>query len=151
MSTIAFHPSGVAHPRQAEFTILEQLLAIRVRSGADLAELASARVDVAVIDRLSERGLKSDELAFIIPRRTLSHRRQAHERLSPEESDKAIRLARIVAQATATFGDQDKAMAWLRTGLQRFGGRTSLDMSSTEHGARLVEEALTQIDEGYFA
>ncbi|MFP3663021.1 MbcA/ParS/Xre antitoxin family protein, partial [Burkholderia sp. SIMBA_043] len=72
-------------------------------------------------------------------------------RLSPEESDKAIRLARIVAQATATFGDQDKAMAWLRHGLQRFGGRTSLDMSSTEHGARLVEEALTQIDEGYFA
>ncbi|MCA8347165.1 DUF2384 domain-containing protein [Burkholderia cepacia] len=154
MSTIAFHPSGVAHPRQAEFTILEQLLAIRVRSGADLAdlaELASARVDVSVIDRLSERGLKSDELAFIIPRRTLSHRRQAHERLSPEESDKAIRLARIVAQATATFGDQDKAMAWLRNGLQRFGGRTSLDMASTEHGARLVEEALTQIDEGYFA
>lgn len=32
MSTIAFHPSGVAHPRQAEFTILEQLLAIPVRS-----------------------------------------------------------------------------------------------------------------------
>ncbi|UVE69990.1 DUF2384 domain-containing protein (plasmid) [Burkholderia pyrrocinia] len=151
MSTIAFHPSGVAHPRQAEFTILEQLLAIRVRSGADLAELASARVDVSVIDRLSERGLKSDELAFIIPRRTLSHRRQAHERLSPEESDKAIRLARIVAQATATFGDPDKAMAWLRNGLQRFGGRTSLDMASTEHGARLVEEVLTQIDEGYFA
>ncbi|MBL3940451.1 DUF2384 domain-containing protein, partial [Bacteroides thetaiotaomicron] len=54
-------------------------------------------------------------------------------------------------QATATFGDQDKAMAWLRNGLQRFGGRTSLDMASTEHGARLVEEVLTQIDEGYFA
>ncbi|MCV9992568.1 MbcA/ParS/Xre antitoxin family protein, partial [Burkholderia pseudomallei] len=43
------------------------------------------------------------------------------------------------------------AMAWLRSGLQRFGERTSLDMASTEHGARLVEEALTQIDEGYFA
>ncbi|MGF6444674.1 putative toxin-antitoxin system antitoxin component (TIGR02293 family) [Paraburkholderia youngii] len=79
----------------------------------------------------------------------MSHRRQQQERLSTDESDKAIRLARIVAQATAIFGDPDKANAGLRMPNKRFAGRTALDMARTEHGARLVEEALVQIDEGY--
>jgi putative toxin-antitoxin system antitoxin component (TIGR02293 family) len=151
MTIVSFKPTGAADPRRAEFNVLEQLLDARIQSGADLAEIANARVDVTVIDRLSERGLKVDELSFIIPRRTLTHRRQHHERLSIDESDKAIRLAKILAQATSTFGDLDKAMTWLRNDQARFGGKSALDMASTEHGARLVEEALVQIDEGYFA
>ena len=130
---------------------LEQLLAARVRNDADLADLAQERIDVYVIDRLSAQGLKADELAFIIPRRTLTHRRQQHERLSTEESDRAIRLARIVAQTNTAFGSAEKAMRWLRNPQTRFTGRNALEMAGTEHGARLVEEALVQIDEGYFA
>jgi putative toxin-antitoxin system antitoxin component (TIGR02293 family) len=151
MTTVSFKPSGATNPRRAEFVLLGQLLDARIRSGADLAELASERVAVDVLDRLSAHGLKADELSFIIPRRTLTHRRQHQERLSIDESDKAIRLAKIVAQADAAFGDQDKAMHWLRATQQRFGGKSALDMASTEHGARLVEEALVQLDEGYFA
>jgi putative toxin-antitoxin system antitoxin component (TIGR02293 family) len=151
MITISFKPSGAGNPRREEFTILQELLDSPVRSGADIAELAVERIDIAVIDRLAALGLKADELLFIIPRRTLTHRRAQHERLSTEESDKAIRLAKIVAQATAVFADHDKAMRWLRNAQAKFGGRTALDMVSTEHGARLVEEALVQIDEGYFA
>ncbi|SAL82103.1 antitoxin [Caballeronia choica] len=151
MRTIAFTPTGPDDPRRAEFVLLEQLLATRIRGDADLADLAHERVDVDVIDRLSAQGLKADELAFIIPRRTLTHRRQQHERLSTEESDRAIRLARIVAQATAAFGSGDKAMIWLRNSQNRFAGRSALEMAGTEHGARLVEDALVQIDEGYFA
>ena len=151
MTTVSFKPAGSVNPRRAEFALLGQLLDASIRSGLDLAELASERVAVDVIDRLSAHGLKADELSFIIPRRTLTHRRQNHERLSTDESDKAIRLAKIVAQATAAFGNQDKAMHWLRNAQQRFGKKSALDMASTEHGARLVEEALVQLDEGYFA
>jgi putative toxin-antitoxin system antitoxin component (TIGR02293 family) len=151
VTIVSFKPTGAADPRRAEFNTLEQLLDARIQSGADLAEIANARVDVTVIDRLSERGLKLDELSFIIPRRTLTHRRQHHERLSIDESDKAIRLAKILAQAMSIFGDPDKAMVWLRSDHARFLGKSALDMASTEHGARLVEEALVQIDEGYFA
>ena len=71
--------------------------------------------------------------------------------LTADESDKAIRLARLVAQAETVFGEQARAMQWLRNPQRRFDGKTALDMASTEHGARLVEDALTQIDEGYFA
>ncbi|MFP3568035.1 antitoxin Xre/MbcA/ParS toxin-binding domain-containing protein [Paraburkholderia sp. SIMBA_030] len=151
MTTIAFRPTGAGNPRRAELALLEQLLDTRIRNDSDLADLATGRVGVDVIDRLTAQGLKADELSFIIPRRTLTHRRQQHERLSTEESDRAIRLARIVAQATAAFGNPEKAMHWLRVSQKRFGRRSALDMASTEHGARLVEDALIQIDEGYFA
>ncbi|PRZ46775.1 putative toxin-antitoxin system antitoxin component (TIGR02293 family) [Paraburkholderia fungorum] len=151
MMTIAFVPTGTGNPRRAELAMLERLLDARIRNEADLAELANGRVAVEVIDRLTAEGLKADELAFIIPRRTLTHRRQQHERLSNEESDRAIRLARILAQASMAFGDATKAMHWLRNPQKRFAGRNALEMASSEHGARLVEDALIQIDEGYFA
>jgi putative toxin-antitoxin system antitoxin component (TIGR02293 family) len=151
MSTVEFRPTGRANPRSTEFSLLGRLLQAPIRSGNDLATLAVERVGVEVLDRLGEHGLKADELQFIIPRRTLSHRRQSGERLSPDESDKAIRLAKLVAQAEAVFGTPEKAMQWLRGSKQRFGGKTALEMAATEHGARLVEEALVGIDEGYFA
>lgn len=151
MITISFTPSGTTNPHDAEYAVLERLLDAPVRNGSDLAELATGRVSLIVMDRLAEHGLKADELSFIIPRRTLTHRRQQNERLSTDESDKAIRLAKIVAQATAAFGNAEKAMLWLRSPQKKFAGKTALDMASTEHGARLVEEALVQIDEGYFA
>jgi putative toxin-antitoxin system antitoxin component (TIGR02293 family) len=151
VATIDFKPTGSADPRHGEFLLLAQLLNARVRNDADLAALAIERIDVDVISRFVAQGLKSDELAFIIPRRALTHRRQHHERLSIDESDRAIRLARLLAQATTTFGNAEKATLWLRNPQQRFSGKTALDLVSTEHGARLVEEALIQIDEGYFA
>jgi putative toxin-antitoxin system antitoxin component (TIGR02293 family) len=151
MRTIAFTPIGVGNARRAEFALLGELLDARVRDDADLAGLAQGRVEVEVIDRLAAQGLKADELAFIIPRRTLTHRRQQHERLSSEESDRAIRLARIIAQANTAFGGGEKALSWLRGPQKRFNGLSALDMAATEHGARLVEDALVQIDEGYFA
>lgn len=148
---IVFVPSGDAAPVSVEFGLLAAMLDAPVQSGLDLAALARDRIGVAILDRLTQRGLRADELAFIIPRRTLAHRRQHDERLTLEESDRAIRLARIVAQAIATFDDDEKAMTWLRAPKKRFGGASALDMAGTEHGARLVEEALVQLDEGYFA
>ncbi|MFY4698427.1 MULTISPECIES: antitoxin Xre/MbcA/ParS toxin-binding domain-containing protein [Burkholderia] len=151
MSIVEFHPSGKAHPRAAEFSLLCDLLQAAVRSSSDLAALAEQRVGIDVLDRLDTYGLKDKELIFIIPRSTLSYRRQHGERLSKTESDKAIRLVKILAQAQAVFGNQEKAMIWLRGQQTRFAGKTALELTATEHGARLVEDALVQIDEGIFA
>lgn len=59
-------------------------------------------------------------------------------------------IATIVALANTTFKDPDKAMRWLQTPQNRFGERSPLNIANTEQGARLVEEALGQLDEGYF-
>jgi hypothetical protein len=61
----------------------------------------------------------------------------------------AIRLVKIVEQATNVFGDEDKAIRWLVTPNRQFGGRTALDMAKTDHDAQLAAEALVRIDEGY--
>ncbi|MEM5426739.1 type II RES/Xre toxin-antitoxin system antitoxin [Paraburkholderia ferrariae] len=151
MTTAEYRPTGRFNPRHTEFSLLGGLLQAPIRSDRDLAALATQRIGVEVLDRLGEHGLKAEELLFIIPRRTLSHRRQNGERLSTDESDKAIRLARIVAQAETVFGSPGKAMNWLRASKERFAGKTPLEMTATEHGARLVEDTLVQFDEGYFA
>lgn len=91
--------------------------------------------------------LREEEVdRLVIPRRTLAHRRLRREPLSVEESDRALRLARVTTLAAATLGDEDKAMAWLRHEHRLLlGGRRPLDLSRTEAGARLVENMLARI------
>jgi putative toxin-antitoxin system antitoxin component (TIGR02293 family) len=118
----------------------------------DLARLAEDGVPIGVVRVMTDHGLTSKEVySIVIPERTLKHRKSRKERLSPEESDKAIRTARLLARAQSIFGSQEKALVWMRQTKQRFGGRTPLDMLTTEAGGRLVEEMLIQIDEGMFA
>jgi putative toxin-antitoxin system antitoxin component (TIGR02293 family) len=101
---------------------------------------------------LTKHGLAEQEIyELVLPRRTLAHRRAKHQPLTREESDKAVRLARITALAEQVFGDEEKASRWLRQPKRRFGSRTPLDLLSTEAGARLVEEMLYQIDDGMVA
>jgi len=90
--------------------------------------------------------LREDEVdRLVIPRRTLAHRRLRGESLSMEESDRALRLARVTTLAATTLGNEDKAMAWLRHEHRLFGGRRPLDLARTEAGARLVENMLARI------
>jgi putative toxin-antitoxin system antitoxin component (TIGR02293 family) len=87
----------------------------------------------------------------LIPRRTFTHRIKNNERLSVEESDRAVRIARILAQAESVFGNKDKAMNWLRSRMKKFADLAPMQLMDTDAGSRLVEEALIQIDEGFFA
>ncbi len=88
---------------------------------------------------------------FILPRSTLAHRKSRQESLTHEESDRAVRMARITAMAEEIFGDDAKAARWLRKAKVRFAGRTPLATLQTEAGARLVEELLLQLDYGFAA
>jgi putative toxin-antitoxin system antitoxin component (TIGR02293 family) len=152
MQTIVFQPTGGNQlPGGRYLDLLSDALGTRIRSDADLVSLAVHRLPTEIIESLHNAGLGWDEISFIIPRRTLTHRRERAESLTVDESDKAIRLARILARAISTFGEADRALRWLRASQQRFGAKSPLELTSTEQGARLVEEAIIQIDEGYFA
>ena len=123
-----------------------------LKSDADLAALVEERLPVAAISALMEHGVLEKEIySVIVPRRTLQHRRARKERLSREESDRAVRLARLAALNEKVFGDREAGMHWLRSPKKRFHGRTPMAMMETEAGSRLVEEALYQIDEGMAA
>jgi putative toxin-antitoxin system antitoxin component (TIGR02293 family) len=89
--------------------------------------------------------------AFVVPKRTLARRVAAHEPLSIEETDKAVRLGRIDRLAAEIFGDPAKAHRWLRKPKRALGDETPLAYLATEAGARVVEEMLNQIDHGMLA
>ena len=82
--------------------------------------------------------------------RTLA-RRKRQRRLSPIESDRLYRLARILQSAAATLGNVNKARAWLGRPNRALGGMTPLSVLDTEIGARQVEDVLTRINYGMYA
>jgi putative toxin-antitoxin system antitoxin component (TIGR02293 family) len=80
-----------------------------------------------------------------ISRSTLQ-RRKAAGRLSPDESDKVMRLSRLLEHAKKVFGDVDKARAWLKHPQYGLGGAVPLDYAETEVGAREVDNLLGRIE-----
>lgn len=108
-------------------------------------------ISVKAVDVLKNDGLILGEITLIIEPRTLSHRRAKRQNLSLEESERAARVTRMYTLAERVFDDRDKALVWLRKPQKRFGGLTPMSLLSGESGGRIVEEALIQIDEGYFA
>lgn len=83
--------------------------------------------------------------AVRISPRTL-RRRKEEGHLSPEESDRLIRLARIVALALWVYESPDKAARWLTSEKQLLAGETPLERTDSEPGAREVEDMLYAIE-----
>lgn len=85
--------------------------------------------------------------ALQLPERTLA-RRKKESRLSPAESDRLFRLARIAAQAGDVLGSEEKVARWLRRPNRALGGRVPLALLDTDAGTREVEEVLGRIEHG---
>jgi len=132
--------------------IFADLLGIALLSEQQMVSLIESHLPLETLSRLEQHGLSRDEVfSLIINPRTLKHRRSKRQALSLEESERAVRVSRILATAQATLGDDKIALDWLRKPKRRFDGRTPMQMLSTETGGRLVEQMLLQIDEGMFA
>lgn len=123
-----------------------------LRSDRDLARLVEQRLPLTSVESLAKHGMSDEEIyRLIVPRRTLVHRKSRREPLTHEESDRAVRIARMASLAEEVFGDDAKAARWLRKPKSRFDGRAPFELLSTEAGARLVEEMLLQLDYGFTA
>ncbi len=101
------------------------------------AELAIARVVVAKVLGISER--------------TLSRRVTIHARLTAEESDRMVRLARVLALAKETLGDMEKSGRWLQTPNRALEGDRPFDLLDTDAGVRSVEQVLGRISYGVYS
>src|SRR5438132_11848130 len=123
-----------------------------IHSDQDLVALVERRLPASAVRALVASGLSDAEVyELIVPRRTLAHRRARHEPLSREESDKAVRVARITSMAEQVFGEPERAWRWLRKPKSQFDRKSPLGMLATEAGARIVEEMIVQIDDGMVA
>ena len=89
--------------------------------------------------------------AHVLPRRTFKRREAGAQALDPAESDRMVRLARVVASAEETFADAQKAQTWLARPNRRLDGASPLSLSDTDGGARRVEVLLGQLSHGLAA
>jgi putative toxin-antitoxin system antitoxin component (TIGR02293 family) len=118
---------------------------------AEILRMVEGRLAPSVIKRLSVLGLERSEIdAVVIPSRTLQHRRSRREKLTVEESDRVLRVIRVLSLTESIYGSRERTLDGLRKPHARLDGRTPLSLLKTDTGSRIVEELLIQIDEGMF-
>lgn len=121
------------------------------KSDQQILDIVEGQLPTSSIKRLLTLGFTRSEIdQQVIPLRTLQHRRSRREKLTVEESDRVLRMARLLSQAEAVYGSRERALDWLRRPNPRLRNRTPLEMARTDTGSRIVEELLVQIDEGMF-
>lgn len=126
------------------------ILHIGLKTPLDVVRVSREGIVTSAVDLLVEQGFNRRDLDWIIPLRTLTHRREKGQKLTTDETERWLRAAKISALAQEVLG-ADKAMAWLNKPRKIFDGLSAMELIKTEPGASLVEETLIQLDEGYFA
>jgi putative toxin-antitoxin system antitoxin component (TIGR02293 family) len=108
----------------------------------------------SAVERLQKNsGLATADLAeaLVITPRTLT-RRKEEGRLEPEESDRVLRLARVLGKALELFeGDVPQAREWLSRPQRALGGQRPLALARTDLGAREVEALADRLEHGVLA
>ncbi|HEX9730943.1 MAG TPA: antitoxin Xre/MbcA/ParS toxin-binding domain-containing protein [Thermoanaerobaculia bacterium] len=82
--------------------------------------------------------------------RTLA-RRKAAGRLEAMESDRAFRLARILAHAVEVFESIERARDWLKSENRALDGQPPFELLDTDAGAQEVDDVLGRIEHGIFS
>lgn len=105
-------------------------------------------VDILKIiqSRLSLTNMELSSLLMISPR-TLDRRRK-EDVLTPDESERSYRVARLTDLAAEIFGSIEKAEHWFKEANFALGNQKPIELMKTEPGARLVERTLRQIEYG---
>jgi putative toxin-antitoxin system antitoxin component (TIGR02293 family) len=98
-----------------------------------------------VVDRVyTERKDARRALYRVVPEATYKRR----VLLSPQESGRTERLARVIASAEYAWNDQDDAREWLMRPHPELAGKAPIEAASTELGARQVEGILDRLLHG---
>ncbi len=119
----------------------------------DLVRMVRRGVPTEAVEHFltaSHLGFNSIE-RHVVPRRTFKRRHQTGQTLDPAESDRLLRLVRLVVAAEETFGESAKALRWLGRENRVLDGQTPLSMADTDLGARSVETLLGRIGHGLAA
>ena len=136
-------------PRREHFYVT--LLGLSTWDAAGLHERVEHGLSYAALERL-RRVLdlpvaRFAELIWISPR-TVARRKEAG-RLRPDESDRLLRMARVVGLALQLFeGDLEEARRWLLSPQPALGGETPVRLAKTEIGAREVEHLVGRVEQG---
>ncbi len=123
---------------------------IRLDTELDVSKAIRAGLPYEWVAMISKRAnLTTNEIErFIGSRRTL---RRRGARLSVEESDRIVRIARIFALAEDVFANGERAQTWLRRPNRALDHERPLELLDTDSGARAVEQVLERIAHGVYS
>ncbi len=125
-----------------------------IGTDVDLRRLTREGLPVGTLPALAESlSIERKTLAKVvgISDRTLSRRLANHSRLSAEESDRTMRVARVFAKAVDTFGTEEEASRWLQSPNLALGDEVPLNLLDTDAGSKSVEAILLRIDYGVYS
>jgi putative toxin-antitoxin system antitoxin component (TIGR02293 family) len=111
-----------------------------IRKGLPISVVSTLTADLGIPSLELTKKLGLSKATF--------HRRQKTGRLTADESDKAVRYARLFSQAVETMESKEAARQWLSSPQIGLGGATPLDYAETEAGAREVANLLGRIEYG---
>jgi len=123
-----------------------------VKTQLDLLPLIRRGLPYTSLERLS-RHMELTPLAMGselgIAKRTVT-RRANEKRLSSSESERLVRLTRVLAEAKRVFGSEEKARRWIRKPSRALAGAVPLGLLDTDIGANAVFEEMGRIEHGVF-
>lgn len=148
--------SAAARKRAATGTatvheVMGELFDMRVSSEVDVLALQRRGLPADALGELM-RHLPAHEMEVIVSRSSL-RRRIAQGVLSEVESERALRVARVLARAIQVFGDKAQAQEWLARPAAYVAGdpaESPLQLCAYEAGAKIVEDQLLKAEYGVF-
>ncbi len=138
---VAILGGGQALGRSTPKTEFE-LIAL-VRRGVPYRALAKAKTALDVT---------TDDLSRFLhlKKRTLA-RRRGEQRLTADESERLVRLARVAARAEEVLGDRASALRWIRKPNRALGNASPIELLDTDLGLEAVLTTLGRIEHGVFS
>jgi len=161
--TVGYGPGGWTSPARAEAQERSSghVVAVnaKVRSRRHFLPPSTGMITRAVEDGLPREALRhvaealagDDESKVaalewkVVPKTTLE-RRKAN--LSPEESERTERIARLIVHATRALGTEAEAREFMMTPHPMLDGRSPFEEAKTDLGARRVEDILHGLQYG---
>lgn len=112
--------------------------------------IGSFQIKFAAVEHLGEfLGWSVPQLMQLIQvNERTAQRRREQGTLSPEESDRIARIARITQRAIEAFDDENQAREWLKRPNRVLDNVQPLELLGTDAGAALVADELGRIEYG---
>lgn len=137
-----------------EFSVIERVTGTTLQNRVRILGEVKKGLGFSAIHVLEDeyRSTKKEiSMALGITQSTMT-RRKKEGRLHPDESDRAVRFARIKDLTLAMMqGEDDAAVKWLHKPLDILMGESPMEHCTTELGAKDVENLIGRIRHGVFS
>lgn len=124
-----------------------------VKNEKDFIDVIRAGIPRQAMSHLMEvMDMSLDEMAAIVHTSDRTLRRYTpHQKLSQEQSERMIELARLYSRGEEVFGSIDKFKDWMNTVLLSLGNKKPKDFLDTSIGIGMLMDELGRIEHGIFA